>query len=315
LADSALHALLAPVLTDFSSRFGRVRGGAIAVVAMGKAGGREMMAGSDLDLMLVYDQPEGVAASRGARSLPVSEWFVRAAHSYVAAVTSRGADGQLYEVDMRLRPSGNKGPFAVSLGSFRRYHAESAWTWERMALTRARVVAGPAALRERIEVAIAEALAQAGDAARIRADAASMRARMLRDLPPEGPWDVKLRPGGQIEVEFIAQVLQLIHAHDAPDLCSPTTRIALDRLAEAGRLPADDAALLVQADHTWRTVQGMLRVTVGRGAHKEVPDASAQALLRAAGTSVDLPTLRATLDDLARRVRAAFVRHIGEIPT
>jgi glutamate-ammonia-ligase adenylyltransferase len=315
LADSALHALLAPVLTDFSSRFGRVRGGAIAVVAMGKAGGREMMAGSDLDLMLVYDQPEGVTESRGARSMPVSEWFVRAAHSYVAAVTSRGADGQLYEVDMRLRPSGNKGPFAVSLGSFRRYHAESAWTWERMALTRARVVAGPPALRDRIEVAIAEALAQAGDAARIRADAASMRARMLRDLPPEGPWDVKLRPGGQIEVEFITQVLQLIHAHDAPDLCSPTTRIALDRLAKAGRLPADDAALLVQADHTWRTVQGMLRVTVGRGAHKEVPDASAQALLRAVGTAVDLSTLRATLDDLARRVRAAFVRHIGEIPT
>ncbi len=88
-------ALLAPVLTDFSSRFGRVRGGAIAVVAMGKAGGREMMAGSDLDLMLVYDQPEGVTESRGARSMPVSEWFVRAAHSYVAAVTSRGADGQL----------------------------------------------------------------------------------------------------------------------------------------------------------------------------------------------------------------------------
>jgi glutamate-ammonia-ligase adenylyltransferase len=184
-----------------------------------------------------------------------------------------------------------------------------------MALTRARVVAGPAALRERIEVAIDEALAQAGDAARIRADAAAMRARMLRDLPPEGPWDVKLRPGGQIEVEFIAQVLQLIHAHGAPGLCSPTTRIALDRLAKAGRLPADDAALLIQADHTWRTVQGMLRVTVGRGAHKEVPDASAQALLRAVGTAVDLATLRATLDDLARQVRAAFVRHVGEIPS
>jgi glutamate-ammonia-ligase adenylyltransferase len=315
LADAALHALLAPVLADFASRFGRVRGGAIAVVAMGKAGGGEMMAGSDLDLMLVYDRPESVTESRGARSMPVSEWFVRAAHSYVAAVTSRGADGQLYEVDMRLRPSGNKGPFAVSLESFRRYHAESAWTWERMALTRARVVAGPPALRERIEAAIAEALTHAGDAARIRADAAAMRARMLRDLPPDGPWDVKLRPGGQIEVEFIAQVLQLIHAHGLPDLCSPTTRIALGRLAKAGLLPAADAALLTHADHMWRTVQGMLRVTMGRGANKELPDTSAQALLRAAGGTVDLPALRATLDDLARQVRAAFVRHVGELPS
>jgi glutamate-ammonia-ligase adenylyltransferase len=315
LADAALHALLAPVLADFSARFGRVRGGGMAVVAMGKAGGREMMAGSDLDLMLVYDHPDQVSESRGARSLPVSQWFVRAAHSYVAAVIAPGVDGPLYAVDMRLRPSGNKGPVAVSLGSFRRYHAESAWTWERMALTRARVVAGPPALRERVEAAISEALAQAGDAKRIRADAASMRARMLRDLPPDGPWDVKLRPGGQIEVEFIVQVLQLIHAGEAPDLCSTTTRIALSRAAKAGLLSAGDAALLTRADHVWRTVQGMLRITVGRGAQKELPEASAQALLRAVGSAVDLDALRATLDDLAHQVRAAFVRHIGEIPS
>jgi glutamate-ammonia-ligase adenylyltransferase len=228
-------------------------------------------------------------------------------------VTAPGVDGPLYEVDMRLRPSGNKGPVAVSLGSFRRYHAEAAWTWERMALTRARVVAGPPALRARIEAAITEALAHAGDADRIRADAASMRARMLRDLPPDGPWDVKLRAGGQIEVEFVAQVLQLIHAHEAPALCAPTTRVALGRLAEAGRLPADDAALLIRADHVWRTVQGMLRITVGRGAREELPDASAHALLRAVGDAVDLGALRATLDDLAGQVRAVFVRHIGEI--
>ena len=313
IADAALAALLSPVLADFASRFGRVRGGSMAVMAMGKAGGREMMAGSDLDLMLIYDHPVEVSESRGARRLPVSQWFVRAAHAYVAAVTAPGVDGPLYEVDMRLRPSGNKGPVAVSLGSFRRYHAESAWTWERMALTRARVVAGPPALRARIEAAITEALAHAGDADRICADAASMRARMLRDLPPDGPWDVKLRAGGQIEVEFVAQVLQLIHAHEATELCSPTTRVALGRLAEAGRLPAADAALLIRAEHVWRTVQGMLRITVGRGAREELPDASAHALLRAVGDAVDLAALRATLDDLARQVRAGFVQHIGEI--
>ncbi len=319
IADAALEALLPPVLADFSSRFGRVRDGTMAVVALGKAGSREMMAGSDLDLMLIYDHEPDVSESRGARRLPVSQWFVRASHAYVAAVTAPGVDGPLYQVDMRLRPSGNKGPVAVSLGSFRRYHAESAWTWERMALTRARVVAGPAALRGRIEAAIAEAVAQAGDAARIRADAASMRARVLRDLPPDGPWDVKLRAGGQIEVEFIAQVLQLVSAREAPRLCSPTTRIALARLAEARALPADDAALLIRADHIWRTVQGMLRITVGRGAREELPDASARALIGAVAEAmdrtgpVDLAWLRGTLDDLAQQVRAAFVRHVGEI--
>ena len=320
LADAALSALLPPVIADFASRFGKIRKGGMAVVAMGKAGGREMMAGSDLDLMLVYDHPEEVTESTvqpGGKRLPASQWFVRAAHTYVAAVTAPGIDGQLYAVDMRLRPSGNKGPVAVSLTSFRNYHAASAWTWERLALTRARVVAGPAKLRADIEAGIAAALDNAGEPARIRADAASMRARLARDLPPSGPWDVKLRPGGQIEVEFICQTLQLIHTATRPELRSTTTRTALRRLAEAGLLPEADADTLIRADRVWRTVQGMLRIMLGRGTHTELPEATAQALLRAAAAAgapaVDLAELRLTLDTLAREVRALFVRHVGEI--
>jgi glutamate-ammonia-ligase adenylyltransferase len=254
---------------------------------------------------------------QSARALPASQWFVRAAHAYVAAVTAPGVDGQLYAVDMRLRPSGNKGPVAVSLGAFRGYHAADAWTWERMALTRARVVAGPASLRRQIEATIGEAITTAGEPDRIRSDAAAMRTRMLRDLPPDGPWDVKLRAGGQVEVEFIAQVLQLIHARQDPGVCSPTTRIALTRLRDARHLPRADAALLIRADRVWRTVQGMLRITIGRTAPAELPEATARPLLRAAAAAgapaVDLPALRASLDALAAEVRAAFVRHVGEI--
>ena len=312
MADAALRALLTPVLADFSARFGRVRGGAMVVVALGKAGGREMLAGSDLDLMLIYDHPPDVTESRGARSMPVSQWFVRLAHAYVAALTAPGVEGRLYDVDMRLRPSGNKGPVAVSLEAFRRYHAHDAWTWERMALTRARVIAGPAALQARIEQAIATAIA--GDVSTVRHDAAAMRSRMLRELPPDGPWDVKPRPGGQIEVEFIAQVLQLLNAERLPDVLSPTTREALRRLAAAGVLPAADAAMLIRADHAWRTVQGMLRITVGRDAGETLPEASARPLLRAMGTA-DLPGLRAELELLAADVRAAFVRYVGAVGT
>ncbi len=319
MAEAALGALLQPVLADFATRFGRVRGGAMAVVALGKAGGREMMAGSDLDLMLIYDHPEDVTESRGARAMPASQWFVRAAHAYIAAVTAPGVEGQLYAVDMRLRPSGNKGPVAVSLSGFRRYHAEDAWTWERMALTRARVVAGPVALRRKVEAAIAEAVGSAGDPAQIRADAASMRARMLRELPSDGPWDVKQRPGGQVEVEFVAQALQLIHGRDYPGVCHPTARVALRRLAEAGVLPVEDANLLIRADRVWRTVQGMLRITVGRDGKPTLPDITASLLLRACAAAgadaVDLADLRVTLDAMAKQVRAIFVRHIGEIGT
>lgn len=315
LATAALAALLPPVLEDFAARYGKVRGGGMAVVAMGKAGSREMMAGSDLDLMLVYDHPPDVSESRGVRSIPVSQWFVRAAHAFVAAVTAPGVEGPLYAVDMRLRPSGNKGPVAVSLAGFRRYHAESAWTWERMALTRARVVAGPPALRKRVTAAIAEAIASA-DPAKVRADAASMRARMARELH-DGPWDVKQRPGGMIDVEFIAQALQLVHARAHPQVCNPTTRLALQALGVAGLLPEDDTRLLVRADHVWRTMQGMLRITVGRAAREELPEASLRPLLRAMSATgaevVDAAGLRTTLSALAREVRAAFVRHVGEI--
>ncbi len=344
MADAALTALLVPVVADFAARFGRVRGGGMAVVALGKAGGREMLAGSDLDLMFIYDHPPDVLESRpvrgsDGRALPVSQWFVRLAHTYVAALTSPGVEGHLYDVDMRLRPSGNKGPVAVSLEGFRRYHERDAWTWERMSLTRARVIAGPPGLRTKVAEAIAAAIAgtpaegfvgdlasgqpagadagralaaRAGDPGSVRADAATMRARMLRDLPPAGPWDVKARPGGQIEVEFVAQVLQLLHAKARPDILNPSTREAFRLLAKAGLAGRSDMEMLIRADRAWRTVQGMLRITVGGVAGEVLTEASARPLLRAMGAA-DLPGLRSDLDALAAEVRAAFVRYVGPV--
>ena len=312
LADAAIAALLPRVLADFGERHGRVRGGAMVVVALGKAGGREMMAGSDLDLMLVYHHPESVAESQGARRMAASQWFIRAVQAFISAVTAPGADGPLYAVDMRLRPSGNKGPVAVSLASLRRYHEDSAWTWERLALTRARIVAGPAGLRGRVQSVIDRAVKQAGPPQRILADTAAMRARLARELPPASPWDVKHLPGGQMEVEFIAQALQLVHARRRKQVRSPTTRIALAELAQAGVLSAGDAATLIGADQLWRTVQGMLRIAVGRNVPASLPEASVLALLHATGAA-DLARLQATLDETASKVRAAFVRHIGEI--
>ncbi len=295
MADAALRAVLPAVLADHAARHGRVRGGAVAIVALGKAGGREMMAGSDLDLMLIYSHPAQVSAS---------QWFIRAAHAFVAALTARGAEGPLYDVDMRLRPSGNKGPVAVSLASFERYHAESAWTWERMALTRARVVAGDAAITARVERAIAAALQPRPET---QADAAAMRARLLRDLPPTGPWDVKMRPGGGIEVEFIAQTLQLLHGR-VPG--GQSTRVALAGLQARGLLPeADD---LIAADRLWRTIQSMVRITVGRGA-TDLPAPALEALLRVAGAGLDAPALRATMAARAAQVRAAFIHHVGTV--
>ena len=308
LADAALAALLPRALADFAARNGRVRGGALVLVLLGKAGGREMMAGSDLDLMFVYDHPPAVLASEGARVLPTSQWFIRAVHAVVACIVAHDAEGPMYAVDMRLRPSGNKGPVAVSRAAFEAYHAEgeAAWTWERMAITRARIVAGPASLRARLSAAIGRGIAAAGP--RVLEDAAAMRARMSRDLPPSGPWDVKLRQGGQVEVEFIAQALQLLH----PAAANPTTRMALANLRAAGLLDEADAAALIQADRVWRTVQGMLRIATGPVPPNPLPPAVAAAVMRGCATAgvraVDIGELAATLETLARRVNAAFIR-------
>ena len=318
LADAAIVGMLPHIQAEFAERHGKVKGGALAVVALGKLGGREMLPGSDLDLILIYDHAAGTEMSEGKakrghpapRPLPVSQYFTRLAHQVIAGITAPGPGGKLYEVDMRLRPSGSKGPVAVSLSGFQRYHAEDAWTWERMALTRARVVAAPPALKRKVEAAIRTALLRPGAAEKAIPDAVAMRARMLRDLPPDGPWDVKLGRGGLIEVEFIAQTLQLVAAKRHPEVLAATTRVALARLAGAGLLDAAEAETLIAAEHLWRTVSGLLRLTVGRWREDALPDSVVAPLLHACGVA-DLPALKARMAAESKAVRAVFERRLG----
>ena len=323
LADAAISCLLPQVAKDFATRHGKVAGGAMAVVGMGKLGSREMLPGSDLDLVLIYDHAEDAAESDGPKPLAVSTYFARLAAQFVAALTAPGAEGKPYEVDMRLRPSGNKGPVAASIAAFERYHGPKegggqAWTWERMALTRARPVAGPPALRKRIAECCRGALiAHSGPQA--IADALAMRARMLRDLPPEGPWDVKAIPGGLVEVEFIAQALQCAHAAEHPRILATTTRDALANLARAGLLEPEEAATLIHAERFWRTLQSLLRLTVGSVRTDALPPASVHALLHGLAPActeapVDLAALRGQMRDVAAAVRSIFERRLGPLP-
>ena len=317
VAEAAIGALLPAVQADFARRFGEVPGGAMAVLALGKLGGREMLPGSDLDLILIYDHaPDAEGSAGGARSLAPSEYFIRLAHQVVAALTAPGAEGRAFEVDMRLRPSGNKGPVAVRLSSFERYHAAEAWTWERMALTRARVVAGPPALSRAVAAAVSGALSAERDAVAVLADARDMRARLLRDLPPEGPWDLKGMAGGLTEVEFIAQALCVAHAHAHPRLLRGTTREVLKALGRAGLLEEREAATLVEAERLWRALLGLLRLTVGKRRDAALPVTVEEALRQGAAALVghavpDLAALRAVMADHAGAVRASFARRIG----
>ncbi|MFM9864096.1 MAG: bifunctional [glutamine synthetase] adenylyltransferase/[glutamine synthetase]-adenylyl-L-tyrosine phosphorylase, partial [Micropepsaceae bacterium] len=151
VAEAAIVALDAAVMDATAAAHGRVADGGMVVIAMGRLGGREMTAASDLDLIFVYDHAKDAAGSDGGRPLAPSLYYARASQRLISALTVMTGEGDLYDVDMRLRPSGNKGPVAVSFETFAKYQADEAWTWERLALTRARVVAGPAALRARVE--------------------------------------------------------------------------------------------------------------------------------------------------------------------
>src|SRR5262249_53901157 len=142
VADTTVHALHAKVAGRLRESHGAVPGGDAVVLAMGKLGGREMTANSDLDLIVVYDFDPAHPESDGARPLHATPWFARFTQRLVSALTTQTNYGRLYEVDMRLRPSGRAGPVATSLAAFENYQRDDAWTWEHMALTRARIVSG-----------------------------------------------------------------------------------------------------------------------------------------------------------------------------
>ena len=310
IAETVIAGLLTQVETELAEGAGRVPGGGFVVVAMGKLGGREMTASSDLDLVFVYDAP-GAEASDGPRPLAVSLYFARLAQRLIAALTTPTAAGTLYEVDMRLRPTGNKGPVAVSLESFVRYHASEAWTWEHMALTRARVIAGPDGLRAKVEAEIARRLQERREASTIRRDARDMREKMAATFPDRVMWDLKFARGGLVDIEFIAQTLQLIHAPARPDVLDTNTIAALERLAMADALGGEDARALIGSARLHHALTQVLRIALDETLKPETATPGLKALLARAGGAASFPDLEARLAAVQAGTRHIFSRLMG----
>ncbi len=313
LADALVQRLLRVVEAEFAVRHGKVPGGTAAVLALGKLGGREMTAASDLDLILLYDHPADIEASDGERPLAPSQYYARLTQRLVAALSAPTGEGKLYEVDFRLRPSGNAGPLATRLDAFESYQAKDAWTWEHMALTRARAIAGDPALGERAEAMIRAVLTKPRDRAALFADVASMRSRIERDKGTKDPFDLKQVAGGLIDVEFVAQALMLAHGAERDDVLSTTTETALARLAEVGLLAGEDAAVLRPAIRLYQALTQVLRLAVdGRFVAAEAPGGVLAAMARAAEMP-DFGGLEAHLAETQQAVRASFERIVGPV--
>ena len=308
VAQSVIAGLLPVVETELAMSAGRVPGAEFAVIALGKLGGREMTASSDLDLVFVYDVPDGVEASEGAKPLSPTLYFARLAQRLISALTTPTGAGTLYDVDMRLRPSGNKGPAAVSLKSFTDYHARESWTWEHLALTRARLVAGPKMLSARIEAEIATRLAQPREPHHILTDAREMREKIAAQYPGHNRWDLKYAPGGLIDIEFLAQALQLIHAPARPDILDTNTVAALQKIAAAGFLGEADARILIEAAGLEQALTQVLRIALDETLEAETASAGLKALLARAGGAADFTALERELVLRQDAVRAVFNR-------
>ncbi|WP_181704162.1 bifunctional [glutamine synthetase] adenylyltransferase/[glutamine synthetase]-adenylyl-L-tyrosine phosphorylase [Chthonobacter albigriseus] len=313
LADVLLSALLAATLGELERAHGKVAGGRVALVAMGKLGGREMTAASDLDLILLYEHDEEAGPSDGPRPLAPTQYYARLTQRFVTAVSAPTAEGKLYEVDFRLRPSGNAGPLATRLSAFARYQREEAWTWEHMALTRARVVADTGGIGAEAAAVVAETLTRRRDDAAIRRDVADMRARIEAEKGSDDPWDMKVVPGGLIDVEFVAQYLQLVHAADHPKIVSTNTEAVLVLAEKAGVLTEADGDVLIPAIRLYNDVTQVLRLAItGRFKPAEAPR-GVLALVNQAGAVPTVEMLEAQLRETETAVRACFERIVGKV--
>ena len=236
LAEASLQTLTAATVAEFEKAHGRIPDGELIILALGRLGGEALTHASDLDLILLFTGNH-LAESDGPRPLGATQYFNRLAQRVIAAMSVPTASGALYEIDTRLRPSGADGLLCASVKSFDQYQHENAWTWEHMALTRARVLFGSSAARRHVTGIIGDVLRSDRDTEKLLTDIANMRRDMATHKPAKGELDVKLLPGGLVDMEFIIHRLQL-ETHDG---LVPQLGPAIDALVAAEHLPPDFA--------------------------------------------------------------------------
>ncbi len=310
IAEVSLRGLYEPVIEDMARTHGHLPGAGLAVVALGKLGSREMTVSSDLDLVFLYDLPENSQQSDGPKPLEPQRYYARLAQRLINAMSAQTAEGTLYEIDMRLRPSGNAGPIATSLTSFRRYYAQDAWTWEHLALTRARTVAGPSGICAQVEAELTAIRSALRDVERLLAEVAAMRRRIYKEHPAASIWSVKYAEGGLIDLDFLAQYLQLRHAAEKPEVLAISTQEAFANLAAAGILDGARAERLITATRFLRQVQEALRLTVGPAFDADSLSETLQAALAGSVGLDSFDALRQRLEETLAWAHGVYVEVI-----
>jgi len=311
VAEGIVHTVHGLVTDRFADQHGRIKGQETAILAMGRLGSREMTASSDLDLILLYDFDPDEPESDGARPLQGAHYFARFTQRLISAFTTRTNYGVLYEVDMRLRPSGRAGPVASHIKSFAEYQDREAWTWEHMALTRARVISASPQFRSKIETIIRSVLTRPRDAVSVGSDVAEMRRAIALEKGEDDIWDLKYAKGGMVDIDFIAQYLQLIHAADKPGILDVATLHVLDNAARLGVLPQSATEVLRSAARLYHDLTQILRLCVSERFKPETAGEDLLRVLARAGDAPDFSSLEARVKETQSEVRRVF-HHIVE---
>jgi [glutamine synthetase] adenylyltransferase / [glutamine synthetase]-adenylyl-L-tyrosine phosphorylase len=314
LADVVIRSLHKRVGDSFAEQHGRIRGQQSAVVALGKLGGREMTATSDLDLIIIYDFDAEHPESDGARPLYGGQYYARLTQRLINALTIPTNYGRLYDVDMRLRPSGRSGPVATSLSAFDDYQHNEAWAWEHMALTRARVVSSSPEFARRVEGVVQKVLRTARDRQTVAGDVVEMRRAIAIEKGDSEPWNLKYAAGGLVDLEFIVQYLQLIHAAEHPEILDTSTVGVLAKAARLGLLSVEDSDVLRPAGRLFHDLTQILRLCLPGPFDPKKAGPDLLGLLVRAADVPDFATLEAHVVETQAKVRQSFVRILGETP-
>jgi glutamate-ammonia-ligase adenylyltransferase len=300
LAEAAIQVLADAALAEFANAHGRIARSELVILGLGRMGGGALTHASDLDLVYLFTG-EHLADSDGRRPLGATLYYNRLGQRVTAALSVPTAEGALYEVDTRLRPSGDQGPLAVSLDSFDRYQREQAWTWEHMALTRGRALYGSPQARAELDRVVDGVLRAGRDVAKLRSDVLEMRERMAASKPPKGPLDAKLARGGLVDLEFLVHYLQLRHGTGI----TPFLGEAVRELASAGLLPDG----MIAAHDTLTRLLVAARLLAPDAA---VPPPAAQAVLATACGCGKWEEVPANLVAARRQVAAVWQQVLGE---
>jgi len=295
IADAIIRASFEAVRRIFESEHGVVPGSRIAVLGLGRLGSRELTATSDLDLVVTYDFDEERRESDGARKLDAVVYFTRLTQRLVAALTVPTRRGLLYEVDLRLRPQGGKGPVASQFRGFLNYQKTEADLWEHMALTRARVIVADDGFGSEVEAAVKEIVRTPRDAKHVASEVAAMRELIAQEKGDDNPWDLKLARGGLTDIDFIAQAVVLAHGVDHPSLVGLAPEPLFAEARKTGLLSQEDAETLIEAHRLFNAILQWQRLTIEG---KFDPETVPPVILKRLATVAGLPDEKVLLEHL-----------------